>query len=62
MEFPRQKYWSELPFRSPRDLPDPETEPTSPTMAGGFFLPLASWGALGDNKEQNHFHKYLLST
>ena len=23
-----------MPFRSPRDLPNPETEPTSPTMAG----------------------------
>ena len=27
---PRQEYWSELPFRPPRDLPDPGIEPTSP--------------------------------
>jgi len=27
MGFPRQEYWSGLPFLSPRDLPDPEIEP-----------------------------------
>ena len=37
MEFSRQENWSELPFPSPGDLPDPETEPTSPVLAGGFF-------------------------
>ena len=26
-----------LPFPSPGDLPDPETEPTSPALAGRFF-------------------------
>ena len=30
MGFPRQEYWSELPFPSPGDLPDPEFKPTSP--------------------------------
>ena len=25
--FPRQKYWSELPFSSPGDLPDPGIKP-----------------------------------
>ena len=30
MGFPGQDYWSELPFPSPRDLPDPGIEPTSP--------------------------------
>ena len=29
MGFSRQEYWSGLPFPSPRDLPDPGTEPTS---------------------------------
>ena len=29
MEFSRQKYWLELPFLSPGDLPDPEIEPVS---------------------------------
>ena len=26
MGFPRQEYWSGLPFPSPEDLPDPRTE------------------------------------
>ena len=41
MEFSRQEHWSELPFPSPGDLPDPGTEPTSPVsfaLAGGFFI------------------------
>ena len=37
MGFPRQEYWSGLPFPSPGDLPDPGIEPTSPALAGGFF-------------------------
>ena len=35
--FPRQEYWSGLPFPFPGDLPDPEIEPTSPALAGKFF-------------------------
>ena len=35
--FPRQEYWSELPFSSPRDLPNPGIEPRSPSLAGRFF-------------------------
>ena len=34
MGFPREKYWSGLPFPSPGDLPDPGTKPTSPSLAG----------------------------
>ena len=40
MVFPRQEYWSGLPFPSPEDLPDSKTEPTcfvSPALAGRFF-------------------------
>ena len=40
MGFPRQEYWSELPFPSPGDLPHPEIKHTSlatPALAGGFF-------------------------
>ena len=33
MGFPSKKYWSELPFPFPGDLP----EPTSPELADGFF-------------------------
>ena len=32
MEFSRQEYWSELPFPSPGDLPDPGIEPGSPAL------------------------------
>jgi len=35
--FPRQEYWSGLPFPSPGDLPDPGTEPTSPALAGAIW-------------------------
>ena len=37
MGFPRQEYWSGLPFPSPGDLPSPEIEPVPPALAGGFF-------------------------
>ena len=39
MEFPRQGYWSWLPFPSPGDLLDPGIEPMTPELAGGFFTP-----------------------
>ena len=32
MGFPRQEYWSGLPFPSPGDLPDPGIEPGSPAL------------------------------
>ena len=35
--FPRQEYWSELPFPFQRDLPDPGIKPSSPALAGGSF-------------------------
>ena len=37
MRFPRKEYWSELPFRSPGNLPDTGIQFMSPTLAGGFF-------------------------
>ena len=40
MGFPRQEYWSVLPFPIPGDLPDPGVEPASPVspaLASGFF-------------------------
>ena len=37
MRFPRQEYWSGLPFSSPGDLPNPGTEPVSSALAGGFI-------------------------
>jgi len=35
--FPRQEYWSGLPFPSSGDLPKPGIKPMSPALAGGFF-------------------------
>ena len=40
MGFPRQEYWSGLPFPPPGDLPHPGIEPVSlgsPALAGGFL-------------------------
>ena len=37
MGFPRQEYWSGLPFSLPRALPDPGIEAETPALAGGFF-------------------------
>ena len=37
MWFPRQEYWSRLPFPSPGDLPVSGIEPRSPALAEGFF-------------------------
>ena len=37
MGFPKQEYWSGLPFPSPGDLPNPGIEPTPPALAGRFF-------------------------
>jgi len=37
MGFPRQEYWSGLPFPSPGDLPDLGIKPVSPALAGRFF-------------------------
>ena len=37
MRFPRQEYWSGLPFPSPGDLPDLGIEPMTLALAGRFF-------------------------
>jgi len=40
MEFPRQEYWSKLPYLPPRGLPDPRMDPVSsasPLLADGFL-------------------------
>ena len=34
--FPRQEYWSVLPFPSPGDQPDTGIKPNSPTLEGRF--------------------------
>ena len=37
MGFPRQEFWSELPFLPPRDLSGSGIKPLSPALASGFF-------------------------
>ena len=36
--FSRQEYWSELPYPSPGDLPDPGIEPRSPALQADALL------------------------
>ena len=36
--FPRQEYWSGLPFPSPEDLSDPGIKPTFPALSGILFI------------------------
>ena len=35
IEFPREIYWSGLPFLTPGNLPNTRNEPASPALAGG---------------------------
>ena len=44
MGFPRQEYWSQLPFPSPGNIPDPGIEPTSPELQADS-LPLSHQGS-----------------
>jgi len=38
MGFSRQEYWNGLTFPSPGDLPDPGTEPGSPSLQADSLL------------------------
>ena len=38
MGFPRQEYWSGLPFLSPGDLPNPRINPASPALQVGSCI------------------------
>ena len=46
LRFPREEYWSGLPFPSPRDLPNPRIEPrslVSPVLARWILYHCATW-------------------
>ena len=74
MGFPRQEYWSGLPFPSPGNLPNPGiklTSPVSPALAGRFFffffLPLSHQGSAsslvpGSNLMSTSWLPYLLAS
>ena len=53
MDFPRQEYWSALPFPSPEDLSDPGIELTSPALEADFFTaePPGTWRLHGSKVE-----------
>ena len=55
---PRQAYWSELPFSSPEDLPDPGIKPGSPAWQVDSF-PMDSF--LGGGIRQAHGHVIVAS-
>ena len=49
MGFPRQEYWSGLPYSSPGDVLNPGIESTSlasPALPGRFFTTSTAWEAL----------------
>ena len=62
--FPRQEYWSGLPFPSPADLPDPGSKPSplmSLALAGRFFPTSTTWEAPmgGLSKKKNQMIKRI---
>ena len=56
MVFPRQEYWSGVPFLSPGHLPDPGIEPRSPALRTDA-LPSEPPGKSQRDKEINSWLK-----
>ena len=50
--FPRQEYWSGLPFPSPGDLLNPGIKPMTPALQADS-LPLSHLGSQGIHVEKN---------
>ena len=62
-EFSRQEYWSELPFPSPGDHPDPGIEPGSPALeADSLPTELPGGGSTKQNVTDNKFAVDLAHT
>ena len=64
--FPREEYWSGLPFPSPGDLLNPGIELTSPILTDRFFRPEPSgkpscYVAKSKKKKREIFCWYLKS-
>ena len=61
MGFPRQEYWSGLPFSSAGDLPDPGVKPMSPALQA-YFLPLSHQGSLNSGLRISKYYAYSASS
>ena len=46
MEFSRPEYWSEWPFPSPGDLPNPGIKPRSPALQVDSLAAKAPWKSM----------------
>ena len=58
MGFPRQQYWSRLPFPPPGVLPNPGIEPVSPALVGRFFtteIPENHWFSIACGHNAAYF-------
>ena len=53
MGFSRLDYWTEWPFPTPGDLPDPGIEPASPALQADSAS-LVTWEALVEQADKNH--------
>ena len=54
MGFPRQEYWSGLPFPSPRDLPDPGIEPRFSTLQADSLQSEPPGKLLGAKRQEDN--------
>ena len=62
MGFPRQEYWSGLPFTSQRDLPDPGIEPRSPALQADALPSEPTGKPFKPKVDSFDFKSYLIST
>ena len=60
MEFSKQEYWSGLPFPSPGDLPNPETERGSPALQVNSS-PCIDINTIGNTSFKNKWQFYKLN-
>ena len=60
IRFPRQEYWSRLPFPSPDNLPNPGMEPASPAQQAGSLSLNLQGGLHGVRKTSLLLHSASL--
>ena len=59
MELCRQEYWSGLSHTSPGDLHNPGIKPSTPALAGEFFITVPPGKPNNDNKRHNFWRNEL---